>query len=58
MLRQRNVKEDSGLHVWRFLLLVFRPRVCVCAFDGVLILGGNGKAEIPLRVRKRVFRIV
>ena len=30
MLRQRNVKEDSGLHVWRFLLLVFRPRVCVC----------------------------
>ena len=31
------------------------PTSCACAFDGVLILGGNGKAEIPLRVRKRVF---
>lgn len=29
MLRQRNVKENSGLHVWRSLLLVFRPRVRV-----------------------------
>ena len=28
---------------------------CACAFDGVLILGGNGKAEIPLRFSKRVF---
>jgi hypothetical protein len=32
------------------------PTSCTCAFDGVLILGGrNGKAEIPLRVSKRVF---
>jgi hypothetical protein len=32
------------------------PTSCACAFDGVLIFGGGkGKAEIPLRVRKRVF---